>query len=97
MPYFFFSREQYRSWLMEAGFDVQRLELVPQDTFYAGEAAFAAWLRFTWLPFVQRVPERLREEFIQSVTQHFLKKHPLDAAGRVTVRMVRLEIVATKR
>ena len=29
---------------------------------------FAAWLRTTWLPYTQRVPENLREEFIAAVT-----------------------------
>jgi trans-aconitate methyltransferase len=53
-------------------------------------------LRTTWLPFTQRVPEELREEFIAAVTQRYLAKHPTDAEGNVHVRMVRLEIEATK-
>jgi trans-aconitate methyltransferase len=56
----------------------------------------ATWLRTTWLPFVQRVPENVREEFIAAVTQRYVAKHPLDAGGKVHVRMVRLEIEAQK-
>jgi trans-aconitate methyltransferase len=53
-------------------------------------------LRTTWIPYVQRVPENLREEFIQAVTLRYLSKHPPDTDGAVHVRMVRLEIDATK-
>jgi hypothetical protein len=42
------------------------------------------------------VPENLREEFIAAVTQRYLAKHPPDKAGKVHVRMVRLEIEAVK-
>jgi trans-aconitate 2-methyltransferase len=54
------------------------------------------WLRTTWLPYVQRVPENFRDEFIAAVTQRYLAKHPPDAEGKVHVRMVRLEIEAEK-
>ena len=59
-------------------------------------ATFATWLRTTWLPYVQRVPENSREEFIAAVTRRYLAKHPEDAGGNVHVRMVRLEIDARK-
>ena len=96
LPYFFYPLENYRAWLARANFQLQRLELAPQDAGYGGADDFAEWLRTTWLPYVQRVPETLREEFIETVTRHFLEKHPLDAAGRVRVRMVRLEMDAVK-
>ena len=96
MPYFFYSPGDYEQWLPKAGFKIQRLELAPKDATYDGEAGFATWLRTTWLPFVQRVPDNLREEFIAAVTQRYLARHPADAAGKVHVRMVRLEIAAVK-
>ncbi len=61
-----------------------------------GADGFATWLRTTWIPYVQRVPENLREEFIAAVTQRYVAKHPPDADGKVHVRMVRLEIDAVK-
>ena len=67
-----------------------------KDATYAGADGFATWLRTTWLPYVQRVPENLREEFIAAVTERYLAKHPPDADGQVHVRMVRLEIDAEK-
>lgn len=96
LPYFFYTPADYEKWLPQAGFSIQRLQLMPKDATYAGTVGFAAWLRTTWLPFVQRVPEDLREEFIAAVTQRYVAKHPPDVAGPIRVRMVRLEIDAEK-
>ena len=96
LPYFFYSPADYEKWLPQAGFKIQRLELAPKDATYAGATGFATWLRTTWLPFVQRVPVNLREEFIAAVTRRYVARHPPDAAGKVHVRMVRLEIEAVK-
>jgi trans-aconitate methyltransferase len=95
-PYFFYAPEDYEKWLPKFGFKINRLKLAPKDATYVGADGFAAWLRTTWLPYVQRVPENLREEFIAAVTQRYVAKHPPDDAGQVHVRMVRLEIDAVK-
>ena len=96
LPYFFYAPGDYEKWLPKFGFKINTLKLAPKDASYAGAEGFATWLRTTWLPFVQRVPENLREEFIAAVTQRYLAKHPPDADGSVPVRMVRLEIDAIK-
>jgi trans-aconitate methyltransferase len=95
-PYFFHSPEIYEKWLPWFGFNTIGIRLVPKDAVHAGRDNFAAWLRTTWLPYVQRVPENLREEFIAAVADRYLTKRPPDAEGRVHVRMVRLEIEAVK-
>ena len=95
-PYFFYSPADYERWLPKFGFKIHKLKLAPKDATYAGAEGFAAWLRTTWLPYVQRVPEDLREEFIAAVTNRYVAKHPPDDAGRIHVRMVRLEIEAEK-
>ncbi|MGH7953981.1 MAG: class I SAM-dependent methyltransferase [Limisphaerales bacterium] len=95
-PYFFYSPEDYKKWLPKFGFQIQDLKLAPKDATYAGVNGFAAWLRTTWIPYVQRVPANLREEFIAAVTQRYVAKHPPDAEGKVHVKMVRLEIDAMK-
>jgi trans-aconitate methyltransferase len=95
-PYFFYAPEDYEKWLPKFGFKINTLKLAPKDATYSGAFGFAAWLRTTWLPYVQRVPGKRREEFIAAVTQRYVAKHPLDAAGQVHVRMVRLEIDAVK-
>jgi trans-aconitate methyltransferase len=93
-PYFFFAPEDYKHWLPKFGFKIRSLKLAPKDAGYSGAQGFAAWLRTTWIPYVQRVPETLREEFIAAVTNRYLAKYPPDPDGNVHVKMVRLEIDA---
>ena len=96
LPYFFYAPGDYEKWLPKFGFKINALKLAPKDVTYAGAEGLATWLRTTWLPFVQRVPENLREEFIEAVMQRYVAKHPPDADGKIHVRMVRLEIEAEK-
>jgi trans-aconitate 2-methyltransferase len=93
-PYFFYSPADYEKWLPQFGFKTHQVRLVPRDTTYDGRDGLAAWLRTTWLPYTQRVPEDARPEFISAVTERYVAKHPPDAQGRLHVRMVRLEIDA---
>jgi trans-aconitate 2-methyltransferase len=95
-PYFFYAPEDYRKWLPRFGFKSCRVELAPKDATYDGCEGFATWLRTTWLPYTQRVPGHVREEFIAAVTKRYVARHPPDVDGRVHVRMVRLEIDAVK-
>jgi trans-aconitate methyltransferase len=95
-PYFFYLPEDYEKWLPRFGFKTVGVKLSPKDAVYPGRDAFAAWLRTTWLPYIQRVPENVRDEFAAGVTERYLAKHPPDDAGQVHVRMVRLEIDAIK-
>jgi trans-aconitate methyltransferase len=96
-PYFFYLPADYEKWLPRFGFKILDVRLAPKDATYAGPDGFAAWMRTTWLPYVQRVPENLREEFITAIVNRYVAKHPPDANGKVHVRMVRLEIGAVKR
>jgi trans-aconitate 2-methyltransferase len=95
-PYFFYASEDYENWLPRFGFKTRRVELVPKDANYKGKRGLAAWLRTTWLPYTQCVPEDLREEFIAAVVERYIAKHPADESGNIHVRMVRLEIDAVK-
>ena len=96
LPYFFYAPANYEKWLPKSGFKINAVKLAPKDVAYDGAIGFATWLRTTWLPFTQRVPENLRDEFIVAVTQRYLAKHPADANYQIHVRMVRLEIDAVK-
>jgi trans-aconitate 2-methyltransferase len=95
-PYFFHNPAEYERWLPRFGFKTNHIKLSPKDAVYPGCDGFAAWFRTTWLPYTQRVPEALREEFVAAVADRYVAKHPPDADGRVHVRMVRLEIDAIK-
>jgi trans-aconitate methyltransferase len=95
-PYFFHRPADYEKWLPRFGFTPQLVRLANKDVQFAGPAGLAAWIRTTWLPYTQRVPEAQRDAFIADVGERFLAKHPTDITGKLTVRMVRLEIEATK-
>jgi len=60
-PYFFYSPDDYRNWLPQSGFEIRDVRLAPKDAIYQGREDFAAWLRTTWLPYVQRVPEAVAQ------------------------------------
>jgi trans-aconitate 2-methyltransferase len=95
-PYFFYAPGDYEKWLPKFGLKINTLKLAPKDAAYEDAEGFATWLRTTWIPYVQRVPENLREEFIAAVTARYLARHPADKTGQIHVRMVRLEINAVK-
>jgi trans-aconitate 2-methyltransferase len=61
-----------------------------------GREGLKSWIRTTWHPFLDRVPETEREEFIARIVDEFLKEHPLGADGNIQVQMVRLEVEAVK-
>jgi trans-aconitate methyltransferase len=95
-PYFFYRLADYEKWLPRFGFRALNVRLAPLDVVYDGRGRFAAWLRTTWLPYTQRVPEAARAEFVAAIADRYLARHPPDDTGRIHVRMVRLEIDAEK-
>jgi trans-aconitate methyltransferase len=93
--YGFHGPEDYTRWLTDAGFHPQRVELIPKDMTHTTADRFAGWLRSTWMPWTDRVPQAQREEFIAAIVDRYLHAHPPDDVGRVHVAMVRLEVEAT--
>jgi len=79
------------------GFKTITSKLDAQDAVYPGADALRRGFRTTWLPYTQRVPENVREEFYRR--RHGTVTWPNTRriwAGRVRVRMVRLKIDAVK-
>jgi trans-aconitate methyltransferase len=95
-PYGFYGVEEYREWLQEASLLAQRVELIPKKAIHKDRSAFEAWIRTTWLPHTQQVPEEKRDTFITQFAETYLEHHPTDESGRVYVNMVRLEVEARK-
>ena len=95
-PYFFYSDRDYLPWLEAAGFQVKRVELVPKNMTHRGSEGLAGWIRTTWMPFTECVPEGEREDFIADFVARYLEQIPLDDGGLARVRMVRLEVDAFK-
>ncbi len=94
-PYGFHGPEEYETWLAEAGLLPRRLELVPKTMRHNGAEGFSAWVRTTWLPYIDRVPEDMRERFIAELTEAYLSRCPPED-GIVPVAMIRLEVLAEK-
>ncbi len=95
-PYGFYGPEEYAGWLEEAGLTPARVELVYKDMTQPGPGGLAAWIRTTWLPFTQRIPEERRERFVSELVETYLEQHPLDTEGLAHVEMFRLEVEAFK-
>lgn len=95
-PYFFYGTQDYAVWLEQVGLHPERLELVPKDMTHSGKAGLAGWIRTTWLPFTQQVPESERDSFITHFVETYLSQFPLDSNGLTHVQMVRLEVNALK-
>jgi trans-aconitate methyltransferase len=95
-PYGFFSAEEYREFLFEAGLTPLRVELFPKDMKHAGIEGLVGWIRTTWLPYTERLPVESRELFVKEIACRYLKKHPTGVDGMVHVDMMQLEIEACK-
>jgi trans-aconitate 2-methyltransferase len=102
LPYFrdfdfrygFHGPGEYRLWLSDASLRPTRMELIPKVMLHESAAAFAGWLRTTWMPYIHPVSAPLRERWISEIVDRYLVGHPADADGCVSVRMVRLEVEA---
>lgn len=95
-PYGFYAPDEYREWSEQAGLVVDRAELVPKDVRHSDRSAFEGWFRTTWLPYLDRVPEARRDDFIAKVIDAYLAENPSEADGSILVKMVRLEIAGRK-
>jgi trans-aconitate 2-methyltransferase len=95
-PLRFFSLEEYEVLLREAGLIPTRLELIPKDMTQKGREGFAGWIRTTWLPLMERIPEQKRDLFVSDLIDSYLGEFPMDKEGLVHTRMVRLEVEAVK-
>jgi len=93
-PYGFYGPDEYQIWLKEAGLKAKCVELIPQDMIHKGREGLSTWLRTTWLPYTQRIPALLRQEFIAGIVDHYIENHPVGKNNTIHVQMMRLEINA---
>lgn len=95
-PYGFYSDEEYYVWLRDTSLKPTNIQLIPKDMVQKGREGLAGWLRTTWLPHLNRLPEEKRTKFIDSILDLYIPSHPLDLDGNLHVNMIRLEVSATK-
>jgi trans-aconitate methyltransferase len=81
---------------VDAGLDPLRIELIEKDMQHNARDGFAGWIRSTWLPYLERIPANMKEEFIDTLLDEYLNIHPMDNEGIVHVTMMRLEVEAVK-
>ena len=96
MPYGFYGPDAYAQWLPEVGFETSRIALIPKKMKKDGKAALAGWIRTTWLPYTDRVPDHLKNAFIAEVVDTYVAAHPPDKNGIIGVDMMRLEVEARR-
>lgn len=96
-PYGFYDPKLYRLWLENAGLAPLHVELIPKDMTYKDRDGLAGWIRTTWLPYLDRVPEHLKQEFVSTIVETYIGKYPLDEHGNIHVGMVRLDVEAINR
>jgi trans-aconitate methyltransferase len=92
----FHNPQDYEVWLKEVGLTPKRVELVPRDMAIKGREGVEAWIRTTWLPFTQKIPESERERFVDELVDGYMELCPADADGLVHAQSIRLEIEAEK-
>jgi trans-aconitate 2-methyltransferase len=95
-PWGFYGPQEYALWLSRAGLAARRIELFPRDMRQKGRDGLLGWVRTTWMPYTERLPESLRERFLEEAVDQYLAVHPLTPQGEAVVRMVRLEVEAEK-
>lgn len=92
----FHGPEDYESWLRQAGLEPKSVELVSRDMAFEGEQEVAAWLRTTWLPFTQKIPEDRRSRFVDEMVAGYVSRYPAGGDGLIHVESVRLRVRAVK-
>ncbi len=93
-PYHFYGPEEYEQWLVKSGFRPVRVALIPKDMQHPGVEGFKGWLRTTWFPYTDCLPDELRDPFLTELAKTYTTEHPMDALGQTHVNMVRLEVEA---
>ncbi len=95
-PYNFYGPEEYREWMAQAGLKIIRAELIPKDMVHEGVRGLEGFIETTWLPYLERLPDSGRREFIMEVARRYIERYPLDENGRAHVKMMRLEVAAER-
>jgi trans-aconitate 2-methyltransferase len=95
-PWGFYDAEEYRPWVIAAGLQPVRVEIIPKDAAQDGAEGVKGWMRTTWMPYLAYLPEDMRNEFLDEIVRRHMVNCPPDGEGKVHVRMVRLEVEARR-
>ena len=95
--YSFLDITDYESLLHQYNLTANQIELIPKDMKQIGKEGLDGWIRTTWLPYLEKIPEELKEQFISEIVERYIEKFPLDEAGFAHDRMMRLQVSAIKK
>lgn len=95
-PWGFYDDLDYKKWLIETGFSIKRVELIPKIMLHQNRNAFEGWIRMTWLQYINRIPKNMQDNFISDIAVAYLKSHPANENGMIRLKMLRLEAEAIK-
>ncbi len=95
-PYSFFSVDEYSSMLKLNNFKIIYIKIIPKIMVHENIEYFKGWIRTTWLPYLNQIPEHLQDKFINLIAKNYSKNHLPDEKGRILVKMKRLEFIAVK-
>ncbi len=70
--YAFYEPETYTDWLNQVGFKTIRIELIPKDMIQSGRECVGSWIASTWLPYIERIPEEFRHDFINEIVNRYI-------------------------
>jgi trans-aconitate 2-methyltransferase len=94
-PFRFYELEEYRDLLKNTSFSVKRLEKIPKDMVLEGKKGLSEWMSASIMhPYIKRIPQNMKEDFMNELIDSFIGTNPLDDKGHSHVRMIRLEIEA---
>lgn len=93
-PYGFYGPDEYIIMLKDAGLLPLRVELIGKDMTQIGRDGLMNWIRTTWMPYLERIPDTIKNHFVEEITDRYLAAHLLDEAGMAHLKMKRLEIEA---
>jgi trans-aconitate 2-methyltransferase len=95
-PYAFLGSQEYRQLLVQVGLKPVRVDLFPREMKFPSAEGMAGWVRTTWLPFTERIPVEMRDDFVKEIVSRYLADYPADDEGVVHLDMMRLEVEAQK-
>lgn len=95
-PYAFIGPQEYKRLLVDADLKPVRIDLFPRDMKFPGAEGMSGWIRTTWLPYTERIPVEMLDDFIKEITNRYLVRYPTDSEGVVHLDMIRLEVEAQK-
>jgi trans-aconitate 2-methyltransferase len=60
------------------------VDLVPKDMIQEGKKGLEGIIRNTWLPYTERLPEKLRSEFVSEIADRYIERYPSSRARRTS-------------